>query len=335
MRWLTLGLIAVMLLAYLSPHVPPDRFAGILAFLGLIYPILLLLHIGFLIFWGIRRDRYFFFLLICMLIGWSFLGRNFGLHFSDTSTATVNSLKVMTFNASSGRFFDSKADFHRYLKQQSPEILCLQETPGRYNIAALKGNEEQVYHFATSEEKRLTIASIYPIEDYGSFSFLNQANGILYADITIGEQTIRVYCIHLLSNGVTTMVNQVAADKDWSSKEGWRRIREILSNYRATTRQRTLQAEELSAHMKLCPHPYIICGDFNDVPQSYVYQLLAKNNVDHFQAKGSGIGSTFRGNIPFLRIDYILSSPELKVVDSQIIKDGYSDHYPIISYIQR
>lgn len=335
MRWLTLGLITLSLLAYLSPYIPPTQLFGIISLLGLLYPFLLLAQIAFLTFWGLRRDRYFFFSLVCILIGWSFLSKNFGLNFSSDNIATANSIKVMTFNASSGRFFDSKEDFHYYLRQQSPEILCLQETPGRYHIEGLKGSEDQRYYFATSEQKRLTIASVYPIEDYGSFAILNSSNGILYADVKIGEQLIRIYCLHLLSNGVTGMVDQVATEQDWQSREAWSKVKRIFNGYQKTTRERAKQAEELAAHIALSPHPYILCGDLNDVPQSYVYQTLATNSSDHFQLKGRGIGSTFRGNIPFLRIDYIMSSPSLKVIDNQIIKDGVSDHYPIVSYVQR
>lgn len=335
MRWITLGLIMLTLLSYLSPHIPPDQLFGGIAMLGLVYPVLLLLQISLLVYWAIRKDRYFFFPLVCILIGWSFLSRNFGTHSRVEDINSANSIKVMSFNASSGRYFDSDQDFIDYIQRQSPEILCLQESAFQYRLEYLETNDSQPLHYAYSDKKSLTIASIYPIEDYGSFGFLNQANGILYADIKIGEEMLRVYCVHLKSNGITSMVDQVAEKQDWQEKKTWRQIKYIFKGYLTNATFRVDQAKELAAHIELSPYPVLLCGDFNDVPQSYVYETLSENMTDHFQAKGQGIGSTFSGNIPFLRIDYIMSSPSLEVVDSRIIKDGYSDHYPIVSFVQR
>lgn len=335
MRWLTLGLIAFTLLSYLSPYIPPNQLFGSIAMLGLIYPVLLLLQLFLLLYWAIRKDRYFFFPLICILIGWSFLSRNFGTHSRAEDIDSANSIKVMSFNASSGRYFNSDQDFIDYIQQQSPEILCLQESGFQYHLETLKTDGNESLHYAYSDKKSLTIASTYPIEDYGSFGFLNSSNGILYADIKIGAHMLRVYCVHLQSNGITYVVDQVAEEQDWRQKETWRKVKSMFDGYVISASLRSDQAKELAAHIKLSPYPVLLCGDFNDVPQSYVYQTLSENMIDHFQAKGRGIGSTFSGNIPFLRIDYIMSSPDLKVVDSRIIKDGYSDHYPVVSYVQR
>ena len=50
--------------------------------------------------------------------------------------------------------------------------------------------------------------------------------------------------------------------------------------------------------------PCILCGDFNDVPYSFVYNTMLGNMVDGFKECGSGFMSTFRGKKP-VRIDYI------------------------------
>ena len=79
--------------------------------------------------------------------------------------------------------------------------------------------------------------------------------------------------------------------------------------------------------------PVIVCGDFNETPQSYVYKTISKDLNDTFREKGSGIGSTYAGKIPALRIDYILSDKKFRVLSNRILKKAYSDHYPVLSAI--
>ncbi|MEM0993270.1 MAG: endonuclease/exonuclease/phosphatase family protein, partial [Bacteroidota bacterium] len=325
MKWLNQGLIIVTLLSYLSPFLHPEQFSWISA-LGLIYPFLLLLNLLFLLYWGIRRKRYFLFSLVCVLLGWTFLSRNFGL--SGTNEREVASLKIMTFNASSGHYFplpnavgrDEKA-FRTYVAAQDAEIICLQEFFYAPNFQKITTSEQQKYHFAYSDSRRLVIASIYPIKHYESLEFVNSSNGTLFADVEVDGKMVRIYNTHLKSNQITDIVDEVAEEKKFREKETWQKIKRIFEGYRKMAKVRATQAENLAAHMAQSPYPVILCGDFNDVPQSYAYETLTKDLVDHFQVKGKGIGSTFAGNLPFLRIDYIMSSPSLKVVDSQIIKD--------------
>jgi endonuclease/exonuclease/phosphatase family metal-dependent hydrolase len=71
---------------------------------------------------------------------------------------------------------------------------------------------------------------------------------------------------------------------------------------------RARQAEILREHIAASPHPVIVCGDFNDTPLSYSYRLMSKGLKDSFMEKGWGLGTTYAGALPALRIDYILCS---------------------------
>ncbi|MEM9886937.1 MAG: endonuclease/exonuclease/phosphatase family protein [Bacteroidota bacterium] len=337
LKWINQALIVITLLAYLAPYLHPAQF-GFIALLGLVYPLLLFLNIAFVIYWSIKKRWYFLFSLICILLGWTFLSRNFGL--SGANDIPIDSLKIMTFNASSGHYFAPEGSnlrdeikFRDYVKVQDAEIICLQEFFYAPNFEKLKNSEQQKYHFAFSDSRRLVIASIHPIQHYESLNFINASNGTLFADIEIDGKMLRVYNTHLKSNRITGIVDEVAEEKKFQDKETWQKIRRMFKGYRDMAEIRATQAEELAAHIAQSPYPVVLCGDFNDVPQSYTYEILSKKMTDHFQEKGKGIGSTFAGNLPFLRIDYIMTSPSMKVIESQIIKDGYSDHYPIVSYV--
>lgn len=108
----------------------------------------------------------------------------------------------------------------------------------------------------------------------------------------------------------------------------------IFKNYARLTSKRIEQATLIKVHQKKSPYPSIICGDFNDTPQSFLYTLLNEGMKDSFDEKGSGLGTTRQGMVPALRIDYILADPALTIFSHDIIKGKFSDHYVITSEIQ-
>ena len=92
---------------------------------------------------------------------------------------------------------------------------------------------------------------------------------------------------------------------------------------------RTRQVKVLESHIADSPHPVILCGDFNELPNSYNTTTLANGLKDAFVESGFGIGKTFDGNFPAFRIDYILFDPIFNAENYQEIKVQLSDHYPI------
>ncbi len=83
--------------------------------------------------------------------------------------------------------------------------------------------------------------------------------------------------------------------------------------------------------MQNCKYKIILCGDFNDTPASYTYNLLTKKLKDSFVEKGNGFGRTYAGKWPKFRIDYILHDENIKCVEHTVYKETYTDHYPISS----
>jgi endonuclease/exonuclease/phosphatase family metal-dependent hydrolase len=79
------------------------------------------------------------------------------------------------------------------------------------------------------------------------------------------------------------------------------------------------------------PYPFIICGDFNDVPNSYTYFHIKGNSQDAFLKKGFAIGRTYIALAPTLRIDYILPSPEFEVKQFDMIDEDLSDHIMLVT----
>jgi len=84
----------------------------------------------------------------------------------------------------------------------------------------------------------------------------------------------------------------------------------------------------------------IVTGDFNDEKQSIVRRFVEELGLADTLAAVNATGPTFHGftGNGFTRIDYILASPDLKVIHGEVVTDKphglfVSDHFPIYADI--
>jgi endonuclease/exonuclease/phosphatase family metal-dependent hydrolase len=83
--------------------------------------------------------------------------------------------------------------------------------------------------------------------------------------------------------------------------------------------------------------PTVLMGDLNDVAGSPPLLLLGQTLVDAWldrnpEGRGGGTWHDFQGGEEGLRIDYIFVSPDLEVLECQVVRQGHplpSDHYPL------
>lgn len=352
LRWANILLIGITLLTYLMSYVNPV-FSGWLSTLGLAYPIFILLHIGFLSFWLYRKKyKLGFSSLICILVGWNYLTASFGVnYFATVPKISENKLSIATCNARHFRYTGQKdISKHRskitntlaFYKEYQPDILCGQEFryPYRSNNIAEVLNEslENPRHYATNK-KGLVIFSKYPIINSGNVevSDENVVDDVsLFADVQINNNFIvRVYSIHLESNKVTSETQNIELDVEkLQTKSTWRTIYYILKSIKNNQKLRADQIKQITKHIDGSPYPVILCGDFNDTPLSYTFRKANNILQDNFAKKGKGRATTYNGNIPFLRIDYIMSDRRFNVLETEILRDyNSSDHFPMISTV--
>lgn len=348
-RWANIVLILLTLLAYLTSYVNP-QFAGWLSILGLAYPILLFFNIAFLCFWIYRKKAILAIsTFLCILIGWNFLTATIGVNFfSSTPQNVEQQLSIVSYNARhfriTGQFEKEKVEKSvqetlQFITDKQPDILCGQEL--KYPLKWKFKNDVIKQHldyfpFITSNEKGILICSKYPIINQGQVENSDKEQFTnIFADVQINNKfIIRVYSIHLESNKVTDDTENIELDpENLQAKSTWRTIYNILKSIKNNQKLRATQIKAITEHIKGSPYPVIVCGDFNDTPLSYI---VRQTNFlqDNFAKKGKGIGSTYNGNIPFLRIDYILSDRRFNVVKTDIMKQYQtSDHFPMISTV--
>jgi endonuclease/exonuclease/phosphatase family metal-dependent hydrolase len=94
------------------------------------------------------------------------------------------------------------------------------------------------------------------------------------------------------------------------------------------------QSDIVRRELDKSPFPVVICGDFNDIPNSYTYSTIKGDMQDAFLEKGAGIGRTYRNLAPTLRIDYIFVDKKFKVQQVKRVLEPYSDHYPVVADVE-
>ncbi len=337
LQLLSAAVIVCTFLSYLAPFVSPTLFRW-LAFFGTAFPWLLIANIALLLVWGFRLHRYALYHLGMLVLGWQHVTTFVGLS-PGRQVAPADVLTIGTHNAGGifrGIHMEVEewdaiiAGYGRFWKEHGdPGVLCVQETGRKFFLKL--GPRMGLPHIFELGRAGNAILSRYPILRGGLIPFEETENTSIWADIQIGQRVVRIYNVHLQSNRVTYDTERIVKEAPIDSKDTWKGVGRVLNKVGGATAVRARQAKILRDLIASSPYPVILCGDFNDTPVSYVYDQLSEGMTDTFREKGFGIGTTFGGAIPFLRIDYILCDPAFKVYRCRVPRGGYSDHYPVVA----
>ena len=153
---------------------------------------------------------------------------------------------------------------------------------------------------------------------------------IIYTDMLIDSDTVRVYNCHLQSYRLRPKeINSIDSMNFENNPENKARIKELSIKFKDAIIKRAEQAATLREHLNQCPYPVIVCGDFNDTPVSFTYRTVRGDLKDSFTESGKGTANTYNGKLPSFRIDYILYSPKFTSYNFEVSTLNHSDHYPI------
>lgn len=349
--------IFLLLLSYSSRFVSPGSFWPI-AFAGLAYPIFLIINIFFLLFWLVFLKPFFLLSLVTILLGYNYLTTLISFGADRAPNESKTGIKVMSYNVRLFNLYGWKGNSHSELRQsifdlikdESPDILCIQEYYGGKGLKAnyadtISGAISAKYQYITfiqSGSKELPFGqatfSRYPIISSDKVGFSNSdANYCLVNDIVVGADTIRVINTHLesvkLGKEDFNLVTEWNTLND-TTKDYQKGSRVILRKLKSAFVRRSSQLPVIEKLITDSPYPVVFCGDLNDTPASYTYKKLTDHLNDSFVLAGRGIGQTYTELIPWLRIDYIMTSKSLQVSRFDIVRKQYSDHYPIIAHIE-
>lgn len=242
-------------------------------------------------------------------------------------------IKLMTWNV----LYKEKADnILALVKELDPDILCCQEittdsyiNPGRNMPAELAKimNAEYRYHevLPLLDDQPASmgnaIISKFPIAQ--SRSLLVQKGG---ADISYSAQNRGYIEAKIkLKDGILTV-----GTTHLSYVDGF-----------IETEARTKETDKLLDYVENNKAKFVITGDFNSAPNSLtirkVEARLRAVGPDHKELTFTT--KPFRHNDFVVnglewRLDYIFTTPDIRILSSKIIKTDFSDHLPILAEIE-
>ena len=328
-----------LLARYVSPHTfwPP-------AVVALLLPLLLLFTLLFALLQLLRgRWRTAVFPLFVLLVAIPILGRLFA--WPEPPTTLSPDAPTLTLLTGNQRFFRSAdgtdADTNRVertFREYGADIALLQEVrTTKYRLDYIP-QVAAADHLSQRHQLEGTLIATYgtdPEPISAHFTPPNEYNGFIVTDLPTPIGKLRIINAHLETNRISNL----AEDMGGGSKSFGDRLKtfgRMFAGYSRATRVRARQADAIRQAVDDSPYPVILGGDFNDVPSSYAYnRILSPRLHDAWSVRGSGLGATFTGPLPGLRIDYFLVDTSLTIVDIERLAPQWSDHRPLLLTVAR
>ncbi|MDE1208389.1 endonuclease/exonuclease/phosphatase family protein [Tenacibaculum larymnensis] len=314
---------AVLLLSYALPYVSPQTIPFLSVF-GLFVPFLVIVNIGFFVYWLIKMHKNAFLSLLVLAIGW-FISTPL-VKFSNKEVILNDDLKIISYNVHLFNHYKHEEDItteqkiYEFINNENPDVIAIQEF---YNSKML--DIKLPYKYIKTKTKTnkfgLAIYSKHPIINSGSLDFKQSANNTIFADILVKNDTIRVYNVHLESLKLNPK------KENFGEKSSERLFKRLENGFV----KQVSQVELIQQHEYSWKGKKIVCGDFNNTAYSWAYKQLATDKKDAFIECGIGLGKSFRYIYP-MRIDFVLT--DKKAIINQFKTYGdikLSDHYPVMA----
>lgn len=323
----------VTFIAYILPFLAPKMFP-LLSVLTLILPLFLILNGLFFIYWLLQLKRQVILSGLVLLLGIAFINKFYKFSSQDIAKEEKD-FTIMSYNVRLFNLFEWIDDENvgnnilRFINEQNPDILCIQEYSENAKVDLRVYKYKTIFMEGEQIKTGQAIFSKYPIFNQGDFKIPTAGNNVIYADIKKGNDTIRVYNIHLQSIKISPDVNEISEHVDAINQS---KSQQLFGRIRDAFKKQEQQAEILVKHKNDCRYPIIICGDMNNSPFSYVYRSIKSDLNDCFVESGNGFGQTYKFKYYPARIDYIFADKQMLVKSfSTFTNFENSDHFPIMT----
>lgn len=317
-------------LSFLSLFISPQTTV-IFQWVGVLLPALLCVNFLFFIIGLYKRSWYSICPLIALLANFHYFTKV--IQVNSVGQVETAEIRFGSYNVREFKMIynlSSMQQIASYIDAQRVNTLCLQEVPADCSALELKRAFGQFHYLVITGSKsgnnQLAILSKYPLDSVHTVSFEERPNCALFADLSLKGEKIRIGNCHLQ----TTNWNQVKGDllpADNAMFKWWNAIKTMSENFRL----RGGQADYLKSLMDKSPFPTLMCGDFNNSPNSYSYHRIKGNLKDAFREAGNGYGYTYNNLMKLFRIDFVFfSGTKFQAVNYRTGNVDFSDHLPVL-----
>ncbi|MBQ0075485.1 MAG: endonuclease/exonuclease/phosphatase family protein [Prevotella sp.] len=326
---------------YLNPTI-----FGWLSMAGYAFPMALLCVIAFFVVWILIKKRYLVISFIGLLV--AYVPVTLYWPVNRAQEVPDDTFEVMSYNTKYWALEDKDVCWDeqgmniimKNIAASGADIVCLQESnpyDGRVK-EELQEFFNPTYQYIDTLNGRggsvCAILSKYPVKAKELIDIETSGNivGAFWLDIN-GRDVIIINC-HLQTMGLSISDREKFSDMMHGNQETdtMRHTSHVVfSKILEATKLRTSQAQMVASFIRMHQNmPMIVCGDFNDIPQSYVRYTIGKGLTDCYRATASGPGYSFSHYGMRVRIDNMLCSPDITPYNCYVedIQTG-SDHYPI------
>lgn len=355
-----IGVLAVYFVACLTPCIRTSSFSFI-SLLGLTFPFIFLVAVFCcLTILFTRKGTAALLLIIVFLAGYKNITSSFAMHPANGwhMQKDTGSLRIMTWNVEYFLSFyplqnplaKPRRDLYKVIQQYNPDVLCMQE------FKQLSGPS---YPSFVDELKRIGYGYIYisndsvvpflgniaytgtailtkkPLLDSGRVNIRNtyMNENLIYGDVEVGNKRLRIFDGHLASlNLYADTINGPHTNKNIYEKT-YDRKHKIEIQFREGELTHEKEVTVIKGAINKSPYPVVYCGDNNSPSTTYTYHYLSTGLQDAFLKKGWGLGGTFYGISPTLRIDVCLPNKQFVVQQCTVPQVKLSDHYPVVADI--
>ena len=270
--------------------------------------------------------------------------------FSNGKAQEGGALRVMSYNV---QIFQDLYDTDKkaadvangvinLVREQHPDVLCVQEFTNFIPKASRKECVKQFgelvempyqYYHTKAYFGGNVIFSKYPlspVDDPTRFGQENDYGAVVQVDA--GEKgRFLVVCSHLTSFRLTKKEVTVLSEPGNTKQQVQEYGKSIVTKLKEAYRERSEQVDKLLEDIPHDGRPILLCGDLNDTPLSYTYhQIKRAGFTDSFVLTGRGIGHTYAGKLPLLRIDYVWCNDGIQPMRFKRLRYKGSDHYPVM-----
>ena len=326
---------AVCLTVYLEPSVHPR-----LAQAGLLFPVLLVINLGFMVMWLVTSWRWVVISVVGMAVCLSpildYWSVNLPSHAPDNAKL-VMSYNIHYFDVDSAECLDGNRTIG-FICESNADIICLQEYAEYSSMGELLNSKLDSLGYKRRSLNNLMIASRLSFVGEEALTLCDNGNGGMACRVSDGNDTLMVINVHLRSNLISTEekrnYSQALEDKDEHLLKSSGRI--VLSRLMVAAAKRQEQTDSVCRFVeKIKGERILLCGDMNDTPVSYTYHRFSTLLKNTWRESGWGAGISFnREGFP-VHIDHIFVSEDIASFEARVDRTAKSsDHYPILVRIQ-
>lgn len=287
--------------------------------------------------------------VLAIIASWGPVSTACPLSGSKKPTPGAQTFTLMTYNIIHGWDLENKSPTGNrtmeYIINSGVDIVCIQELRKLDSIEVpnftpeLEARLRKAYPFIVGDPSLdMKVFSKYPVVFEKGYNYIDGSfdpKRYTFYKVNINGHKLTLIDVHLMSFMLSAA--DCEAITDIGSVKGVKKSINVLrgevhDKLKRGFKKRKNDSRILRETIDRMKGPMIICGDFNDVPESYAYRLLKGDDLkDAYVETGFGPLVTYNKHAFWFHLDQILYRGDLKALSVKKGKLKSSDHYPLIA----